>query len=68
MIFVCEIGLAKQFFTHQFKVAARQPLVKVVVRNNEVHNHDVQMRVRQLEEDADAGFSRHQEELLTIFF
>ena len=67
-LYLCEIELAKQFFTHQFEAAARQPLVNVVVRNNEVHNHGVQMRLRQLEQDADAGFSHHQKELLTIYF
>ena len=44
--------------THQHEVAARENLVNAVTRNNEAHNYNVQMQVRQLEHEADARFPR----------
>ena len=40
--------------TQQYEAAARQILVSVEARDNEAHDYNVQMQVRQLEEEADA--------------
>ena len=51
--------------THQYEAVARQNFVNTLTRNNEAHNHDVPMKVRQLEHEADAWFSKRQRELFT---
>ena len=42
-------------------------LVNTLGRNNEAHNYNVQMQVRELEHEADARFSQRQRELLSRF-
>ena len=51
--------------THQYEAVARQNLVNTLVRHNEVHNYNVQMQVRQLEQEAYARFPQRQRELLS---
>ena len=53
--------------THQFEAAARQNLVNTLARNDEEHNYNVQMHVRQRERKADSRFSQRQRELLSRF-
>ena len=45
----------------------RQNLVNTLTGNNEAHDYNVQMEVRQLEHEADARFSQRQRELLSRF-
>ena len=49
---------------HQYEAAARQSLVNTLARNSEAHNYNVQIQVRQVEQEADARFSQRLRELL----
>ena len=53
--------------THQYEAAARQNLVSALARSDEAHNYNVQMQVRQLEQEADARFFERQRELSSRF-
>ena len=53
--------------THQYEPAARQHLVSTLARTNEVHNCNVQMQARQLEQEADARFHQIHWELSSRF-
>ena len=54
--------------THQDEAVARQNLVRALEINRERHNYNVQMQVRQLEQEAGARNSQRQRELLSRFF
>ena len=43
---------------HQHEAVGRQILVSALARTNEVHSYNVQIQVRQLEQEADARFSQ----------
>ena len=51
----------KDNFLHE--AAAKQNLVSALARNNEAHKYNVQMQVRQLENEADARFFHRPMEL-----
>ena len=51
--------------THQYEAVAMQNLVSASATNSEAHNYNVQMRVRQLDQEADARYSHRHRELLS---
>ena len=53
--------------THRYEAAARQNLVNTLARHSEVDKYNVQMQVRQLEQEADTRYSHRQRELLSRF-
>ena len=61
----CSMDNTKSTRSYQYEVATKQNPVSVLSTNNEVHHHDVQIQVRQLEHEADASFCGRQRELLS---
>ena len=53
--------------THQVEAAARRNFVNALASDNEAHNYNVQTQVGQLEQEADAGFTQRQMDLLSRF-
>ena len=48
--------------THEYEALATQHLVHTLARKCEAHNYNVQVRVRQLDHEADVRFSQGQRE------
>ena len=54
--------------THQYEAVARQNHVSALARNSDAPNHNVQMQVRQLEQDSEARFSQKTEGTVIAIF